>query len=105
MYLYLKAFLEGFLGNFSETKDIFLPKSRKNFFERGLKLFTTFRNKMKNKLIEIKDKVLLRKRVLVETVNDQLKNISQLEHTSSTLYIFMINSLALVDHKIGQEKS
>ena len=47
-------------------------------FERGLELFTTLRKTMKNKLISVKDKLLLRKRVLVETVNDQLKNISQL---------------------------
>ena len=27
------------------------------------------------------DKILLRKRVLVETVNDELKNVCQIEHT------------------------
>lgn len=29
----------------------------------------------------LQDKILLRKRSLIETVNDQLKNISQIEHT------------------------
>lgn len=36
---------------------------------------------MKNKMMDLADKVLLRKRVIVETVNDQLKNISQIEHS------------------------
>jgi hypothetical protein len=37
--------------------------------------------KMKNKLMPILDKILLRKRALIECVNDQLKNISQIERT------------------------
>jgi hypothetical protein len=36
---------------------------------------------MKNKLMPMLDKLLLRKRALIECVNDQLKNISQIEHT------------------------
>lgn len=74
-------------------------------FERGLKLFTTLRNKMKNKLMALKDKLLLRKRVLVETVNDQLKNISQLEHTRHrSVGNFFINALAAIAAYIRQPK-
>ena len=36
---------------------------------------------MKQKLLPIMDKILLRKRSVIETVNDQLKNISQIEHS------------------------
>lgn len=36
---------------------------------------------MKNKLIHLHDKILLRKRCIIETVNDQLNNISQIEHS------------------------
>ena len=36
---------------------------------------------MKQKLVKLVDKILLRKRSLIETVNDQLKNISQIEHS------------------------
>lgn len=36
---------------------------------------------MKNKLMPLIDKLLLRKCALIESINDQLKNISQLEHT------------------------
>lgn len=50
-------------------------------FERGLELITTIRKTMKNTLMKIEDKLLLRKRYIIETINDQLKNISQIEHT------------------------
>ena len=36
---------------------------------------------MKNSLMSIADKILLRKRALIETVNDELKNIAQIEHS------------------------
>src|SRR5438270_11079926 len=47
----------------------------------GLQLITKLKRKMKNKLMPVLDKLLLRKRALIECVNDQLKNISQIEHT------------------------
>lgn len=50
-------------------------------YARDLKLITSIRKNMKNKLLELQEKVLLRKRSLIETVNDQLKNICQIEHT------------------------
>ena len=36
---------------------------------------------MKNTLMCINDEVLLRKRALIETINDELKNICQVEHS------------------------
>ncbi len=50
-------------------------------FEQGLKLITNVRKNMKNRLIELEDRILLRQRSLIETVNDQLKNVCQVEHT------------------------
>jgi transposase len=47
----------------------------------GLQLITKLKRKMKNKLMPLFDKLLLRQRALIECVNDQLKNISQIEHT------------------------
>ena len=32
--------------------------------------------------MSIADKICLRKRVLIETVNDELKNIAQIEHSA-----------------------
>lgn len=49
-------------------------------FAQGVQLLTPIRRNMKNRLVSLTDKWLLRKRVLIETINDQLKNISQIEH-------------------------
>jgi hypothetical protein len=50
-------------------------------FERGIHLVTKLKRNMKNRLMSLEDKVLLRQRAIVESINDQLKNISQIEHT------------------------
>ncbi|HQQ21406.1 MAG TPA: transposase, partial [Bacteroidales bacterium] len=50
-------------------------------FVDGIRLITGIRNNMKNTLMELKDKILLRKRSVIETVNDELKNICQIEHS------------------------
>jgi hypothetical protein len=47
----------------------------------GVPLITKLKRNLKNKLMPILDKLLWRKRALIECVNDQLKNISQMEHT------------------------
>jgi hypothetical protein len=46
-------------------------------FLDGLHLITSIRNNMKNVLMELKDKIMLRKRSVIETINDELKNICQ----------------------------
>jgi len=58
------------------SKDLF-----EKLMRRGLKLITKLRRNMKNRFLEMEDKLLLRKRAIIETVNDQLKNISNIEHT------------------------
>ena len=47
----------------------------------GVQLITKLRKNMKNRLLPLVDKLLLRKRAIIESVVDQLKNISQIEHT------------------------
>ena len=48
---------------------------------QGLHLITKLRKNMRNVLLPLADKLLLRKRALIESINDQLKNICQIEHT------------------------
>jgi len=47
----------------------------------GVQLITKLKKNMKNRLLPWMDKLLLRKRAIIESVVDQLKNISQIEHT------------------------
>lgn len=67
----------------------------KTLMKRGLQLITKLRSNMKNRLVSIEDKMLLRKRSIIETVNDQLKNISNIEHTRHrSLWNFLGNVAA-----------
>ena len=60
----------------------------------GLQLITKLKSNMKNRLIPLADKLLLRKRAIIETVLDQLKNISQIEHTRHrSVNNFVVNVL------------
>jgi hypothetical protein len=50
-------------------------------FGDGIQLITAVRRNMKQKALSNEEKLLLRKRSVIETVNDELKNICQVEHT------------------------
>ncbi len=56
-----------------------LAKSLYELFD--IQLITKLRNNMKNKLMLMSDRILLRHRSIIETIIDQLKNISQIEHS------------------------
>ena len=50
---------------------------------------------MKNQLVVLEDKLLTRKRFIIETIVDQLKNISQIEHTRHrSTTNFLVNLVA-----------
>jgi hypothetical protein len=50
-------------------------------YEDGVQLVTKIKTKMKNRLVSMFDRIMLRKRAVIESVVDQLKNISQIEHS------------------------
>lgn len=87
----LKGILLGDKGYLSKAKTDALAK-------RGLKLLTPSRRNMKNKPIQTEEeKQLLCKRGLIETVNDQLKNLHQLEHSRHrSINNFMVNMMAAI---------
>ncbi len=60
----------------------------------NVQLISGIRSNMKNVLMPLMDKLLLRKRAIVETIIDQLKNISQIEHSRHRSPInFLVNLL------------
>ena len=64
-------------------------------YQQGLALVTRDKKNIKQKLVQLMDKILLRKRSLIETVNDQLKNILQIEHSRHrSIWNFMVNLLS-----------
>jgi Transposase DDE domain len=67
----------------------------KDLYHQGVQLITKLRKDMKNKLMPLWDKLLLRKRSLIETINDQLKNICQIEHSRHRCVAnFLVNLVA-----------
>ena len=72
---------------------------------QGLALITSIRKNMKPKLLTLMDKILLRKRSIIETINDQLKTISQLEHSRHrSCNNFMVNVIGALIAYTHQEK-
>ena len=51
------------------------------FVRHGVRLITKLRKNMRNHLLAVADKVLLRKRAVIESIIDQLKNVCQIEHS------------------------
>lgn len=74
---------KGYLG-----KDLF-----DKLFVDGIHLVTKVRKNMKKKSLEFMDKVYLRKRAIIESVNDVLKNICQIEHTRHRSFDNFIGNL------------
>lgn len=68
-------------GKLIGDKGYLSKKLFESLWEKGIQLITKIKKNMKNILMPILDKLLLRKRALIESINDQLKNIAQLEHT------------------------
>ena len=83
------------------SKDLF-----ETLWQQGVQLVTGIRKNMKNKLLPLWDKLMLRKRNLIETINDQLKNSNQIEHTRHrSPRNFLTNLLAgLVAYQLQPKK-
>jgi len=66
-------------------------------FGNGIQLITAVRRNMKSKALSNEEKLLLRKRSVIETVNDELKNICQAEHTRHrSISGFLLNIISAI---------
>ncbi len=75
-------------------------------FNQGVSLITNVRNNMKAKALSLWDRAMLSRRFIIETINDQLKNISQIEHSRHrSMNGFMLNLMGgLVAYCIKESK-
>jgi hypothetical protein len=74
-------FLKRVSGKLFADKGYISQKLFEMLFVDGIQLITGLRRNMKNQLMSMFDKITLRKRSVIETVNDELKNICQIEHS------------------------
>ena len=77
----VKKLTDGLYGKLFGDKGYISNKLFESLWENGIHLITKVRKNMKNKLMGIYDKLLLRKRGVVESVGNILKNTYNLEHT------------------------
>jgi len=75
------AFIENISGKLMGDKGYISKGLFEKLFVDGIQLVTKLRNNMKGALMTIGDKLLIRKRALIETINDELKNMAQVEHS------------------------
>jgi transposase len=66
---------------FADRGYVSKPLAQELFERCGIQFFSKPRRNMRNYLMPFIDKLLARKRAIIETIIDQLKNISQIEHS------------------------
>jgi hypothetical protein len=88
-----KDFHDKIFGKLIADKGYISKSLFEQLFIDGIHLITKIRKNMKNSLMHIHDKILLKKRALIETVNDELKNICQVEHTRHRSFANFIANL------------
>ncbi len=73
-----------------------LKRENKRPYHR-IQLITKQKSNMKGALMSVSDKLLLRKRAIIETVNGELKNIAQVEHSRHRCFEkYIVNMLGAI---------
>ena len=92
-----KAFVEFIYGKLVGDKGYIGKNLFQRLFVDGIQLITKLKGNMKGALMSVSDKLLLRKRAIIETVNDELKNIAQVEHSRHRSFEnFIVNMLGAI---------
>lgn len=99
-------FLKKIFGSLYGDKGNISKELAAMLFDQGVHLVTGIRNNMKNVMMTIRDKILLRKRSVIETINDQLKNIAQAEHSRHRSFANFITNLvaSLIAYSFQEKK-
>jgi len=77
----LNVLTKDLFGKLFADKGYISQKLFEVLFNDGVHLVTGIKSNMKNSLMSVRDKILLRKRSVIETINDELKNICYIEHS------------------------
>ena len=92
-----EAFMEFIYGKLVGDKGYIGKELFQRLFVNGIQLVTKLKSNMKGALMSVSDKFLLRKRAIIETVNDELKNIAQVEHSRHRCFDnFIVNVLGAI---------
>ena len=101
----LTHLVQNCFGQLFGDKGYISQSTFEKLFSQGIQLITKVRKNMKNKLLPLIDKLLLKKRGLIESVNDRLKNGCQIEHHRHRSPLnFVVNLLSGLSAYQLQEK-
>lgn len=90
-------FVKDIYGRLVGDKGYISKKLFDRLFVDGIQLITKLKSNMKGAMMSVSDKLLLRKRAIIETVNDELKNIAQIEHSRHRSFEnFVVNMLGAI---------
>lgn len=90
-----KNFVEFIYGKLVGDKGYIGKSLFEKLFVDGIQLITKLKSNMKGALMSVSDSLLTGKRAIIETVNDELKNIAQVEHSRHRCFDnFMVNLLS-----------
>lgn len=92
-----KSFVDAIYGSLVGDKGYISRDLFQKLFVDGIQLITKLKSNMKGAVMKVADKLLLRKRAIIESVNDELKNIAQVEHSRHRSFDnFIINTLGAI---------
>ena len=92
--LEMESFIKNIFGKLYADRGYISQRLADILFVEGIQLVYKLRNNMKGEL-PLKDRIMLRKRAVIESVNDELKNICQIEHTRHRSFAnFLTNLIA-----------
>ncbi len=95
----------GLEGKLLADKGYISKKLFARLWRQGLHLITGIRRNMKNHLMPVRDKMLLRKRFIIETLFDKLKSDMGLEHTHRSPVNAFVHILScLAAYSLGKTK-
>ena len=90
-----KVLIKKLFGKIFADKGYISSSLFEMLWDNGIHLVTGIKSNMKNRLMNLRDRILLRKRSVIETINDELKNICQIEHSRHrSLHNFIMNLIA-----------
>lgn len=91
------GFVEKIKGKLCGDKGYIGQALFENLFMNGIQLVTKLKNNTRNSLVSVADKIILRKRALIETINDELKNIAPIEHSRHKSFDnFIVTALSAI---------
>ena len=92
-----KQFIKDIYGKLVGDRGYISKSLFRTLFVDGIHLLTRLKTNMKGSILSAGDSLLIRKRAIIESVNDELKNIAQVEHSRHrSLHNFLVNMMSAI---------